>query len=287
MKLSDICIRDPFILPHDGKYYLYKSSYPSIVVHISKDLDEWSDEKPVFTRPEGFWSDRDFWAPECHEYRGKFYLFVSFKSENRCRGTQILRADSPEGPFEPISDYPQTPEDWECLDGTLWIEDGKPYMVFAHEWVQIADGTMAYIPLSDDLSTPIGEPVTMFKASEAPFATSLKNRSSVEEMLGTNEFYVTDAPCMYRAKDGSLLMLWASFGPWGYTETVARSSNGRLDGNWIQEEPLYTGDGGHAMVFKSYDGKTYLSLHSPNRGKFERTKLIELEETDNGLKVKE
>lgn len=286
MKLSEIYIRDPFILPHDGKYYLYKSAYPSIVVHVSVDLDEWTEAKPVFTRPDGFWSDRDFWAPECHEYEGKFYLFVSFKSEDRCRGTQILRADSPDGPFEPISDYPQTPAEWESLDGTLWIEDGKPYMVFAHEWLQIADGTMAYVPLSDDLSTPVGDAVTMFRASDAPFATPLKN-PKIAEKLGTTGLYVTDAPWMYRAKDGSLLMLWATFGPWGYTETVARSSNGRLDGDWIQEEPLYKGDGGHAMVFKSFDGRIYLSLHAPNGGGLERTQLIELEETETGLRVKE
>ena len=286
MKLTDIYVRDPFILPHDGKYYLYKSDYPCIKVHISEDLEEWSEAKPVFTRPDGFWSDRDFWAPEVHEYKGNFYLFVSFKSEDRCRGTQILRSASPDGPFEPISDYPQTPADWEALDGTLWIEDGKPYMVFAHEWLQIADGTMAYVPLSDDLSAPIGEAVTMFKASDAPFANPVSSKSA-QEKLGTDGLYVTDAPWMYRSPDGRLHMLWATFGPWGYTETSAVSSNGRLDGEWTQEEPLYKGDGGHAMVFKSFDGKLYLSLHSPNSGGLERAHFIELEETETGYKVKE
>ncbi len=286
MKLDEIYIRDPFILPHDGKYYLYKSDYPHISVHISRDLEEWSEAFPVFTRPDGFWADRDFWAPECHEYKGKFYLFVSFKSGERRRGTQILRADSPVGPFQPISDDAQTPPKWECLDGTLWVEDGKPYMIFAHEWVQVADGTMEYMPLSDDLSMPIGEPVTMFKASDPSFATPIKCEWEAEK-LGTDGLYVTDGPWIYRAKNGDLLMLWSTFGPWGYTETVARSSSGRLDGKWIQEEPLYTGDGGHAMVFRAFDGRIYLTLHSPNSDDYrERAHLIELEETRGGLRVK-
>jgi hypothetical protein len=27
-----------------------------------------------------------------------------------------------------------------ALDGTLWVEDGVPYMIFCHEWIQITDG---------------------------------------------------------------------------------------------------------------------------------------------------
>ena len=69
-------------------------------------------------------------------------MFVSFKNETECRGTQILKANSPFGPFELHSDGPVTPRDWECLDGTLWVEDGTPYMIFCHEWAQIVDGEM-------------------------------------------------------------------------------------------------------------------------------------------------
>ena len=49
------------------------------------------------------------------------------------RGTQILRADKPDGPFLPLSTLQQTPLDEMALDGTLWVEDGVPYMVYCHE----------------------------------------------------------------------------------------------------------------------------------------------------------
>ena len=59
------------------------------------------------------------------------------------RATQIFEAKRPEGPFLPIGDkLPATPTDEMALDGTLWVENGRPYMVYCHEWVQIGDGAM-------------------------------------------------------------------------------------------------------------------------------------------------
>ena len=66
-------------------------------------------------------------------------------------------------------------------------------------------------------------------------------------------------------------MLWSNFEPEGYTVAIARSTNGRSDGEWIHEENLlytenYTGvhDGGHGMIFTDLNGQMYLSMHSPN-----------------------
>ena len=80
-------------------------------------------------------------------------MFVSFKADGVMRGTQILKAESPMGPFLVHSDGPVTPRDWSCLDSTLYVEDGVPYMVFCHEWSQpgVDDGEMCVIPLTDDL----------------------------------------------------------------------------------------------------------------------------------------
>lgn len=97
-------------------------------VYKSKDLEEWSKSEKVFTPPMDFWADRDFWAPEVHQYKGKFYMFASFKAENRCRATQILVSDAPDEQFVPLTDRPITPTEWECLDGTLYVDKkGKPH----------------------------------------------------------------------------------------------------------------------------------------------------------------
>jgi hypothetical protein len=79
---------------------------------------------------------------------------------------------------------------------------------------------------------------------------------------------------MYTTKSGELLMTWSNFGEEGYVVATARSSNGRLDGEWIHEDLLYCRsmtvenryDGGHAMTFTARDGQMYLSFHSPNHG---------------------
>lgn len=148
MKLQEINIRDPFILPYEGKYYLYGSRVDTpyeghawgdqtgFDVYVSEDLENWSEPVAVFEKKDDFWAERDFWAPEVHQYKGKFYLFASFFAEGKCRGTQILVSDSPMGIFEPVSDGPATPVDWECLDGTLYVDKkGEPHIVFCHEWV--------------------------------------------------------------------------------------------------------------------------------------------------------
>ncbi len=46
-------------------------------------------------------------------------------------------------------------------------------------------------------------------------------------------------------------MLWSSFTKGGeYAVRCAKSTNGEITGKWIQkEEPLYSCDGGHGMLF--------------------------------------
>jgi arabinan endo-1,5-alpha-L-arabinosidase len=171
---ENIQIRDPFVLPliGEGNYYLYGSTDKDIWkgratgfdVYHSKDLEHWEGPFPAFRPPADFWSDTNYWAPEVHEYKGKFYMFATFKAEGVCRGTQILAADNPLGPFIPHSDGPVTPRDWECLDGTFFIDKHDiPWMVFCHEWVQISDGTVCAIQLSENLDKAIGVRFNFFQ----------------------------------------------------------------------------------------------------------------------------
>lgn len=282
MKLQDIHIRDPFILLEGGRYYLYGSrgneawgKATGLDVYESDDLVSWSGPSVVFTPPEGFWANMHFWAPEVHQYHGKFYMFVSFKSETACRGTQILVADTPKGPFTLHSDGPVTPRDWECLDGTLYIDrDGKPYMVFCHEWLQVKDGEMCAVRLSDDLKQAVGEPFLLFRASEPDWA--LKDKTE----------FVTDGPWMYRTASGKLLMLWSSSAANGYVEAIAYSDNGDVTGRWQhQKQLLFDQDGGHGMIFTSKEGKLFFILHNPNNSPMERPVILPLEERDGTLAV--
>lgn len=275
MKLSDIHIRDPFILPNDNVYYLYgtREGARGFDVYKSPDLENWSGPKDIFTPPVDFWADRDYWAPEVHKYKGRYYMTASFKNAVRRRGTQILVCDKPDGNFTPHSDGPVTPEDMECLDGTLYIDSkGVPYMVFCHEWLQISDGRICAIRLSNDLTHAVGKPVTLFSASESPAA--IKGASQ----------YVSDGPFMYRTKSGKLLMLWSTFSENGYVEGIASSDSGELDGVWSQSDKLlFANDGGHGMVFNTFEGDLIFVMHSPNVSPLERPVLFPVRDTGDLL----
>jgi hypothetical protein len=130
--------------------------------YTSDDLASWSGPLEIFHKSADFWADRSYWAPECYLYEGVFYLFATFGSEDGRMGVQVLTSTDPLGPFGLHSEGPVTPREWECLDGTLWLEDDAPWMVFCHEFVQITDGGMCAMPLAPDLKQPVGEPVTLF-----------------------------------------------------------------------------------------------------------------------------
>lgn len=277
MKASEFRIRDPFILPYDGKYYLYASDFPKgFKAYVSSDLENWSDSVSVIEFPEGFWATKNFWAPEVHYYKGKFYLFASLYSDSHNRGTQIFEADNPLGPFEIISDGPQTPKEWMCLDGTLFIEDSKPYMIFCHEWLQTKDGEMCFVELSEDLRRTVGESHLMFKAGDFPFV------KTVTEEEGN---FVTDGPFLHRLKTGELVMMWSSYGEKGYFENVVRSSNGHLDGKWESMNFLCETDGGHGMLFEDFSGNLKLCLHQPNKDN-ERLTIFDIIEENGTIRIK-
>ena len=288
MKTEEINIRDPFVYVEDGVYYLYGTRAKTcwgpadgFDVYWGTDLENWEGPHEIFHNDGSFWADRNYWAPELHKYRGKYYIFASFKNETECRGTQILISDNPKGPFVPHSDGPVTPRDWECLDGTFYVsKDGTPYMVFCHEWVQIVDGTICAIPLTEDLKAAAGEPRVLFHASEAVGWT--KGRENYR--FPGKATYVTDGPFLHRCENGELLLLWSGFGEDGYAEAIARSDNGDITGNWTQDEtPLFEKDGGHGMIFRTPDGQLYLTLHSPNKTPEERPKFYPLIERGGQL----
>lgn len=283
MNTRDIHIRDPFVYRKGNAYYMYGTTDANcwngkgagFTAYLSFDLNEWTRIGNVFDKPHTFWGTHNFWAPELHAYMGKYYLLASFKADGRRRATAALKADSPEGPFRPWGDEQLTPYEWECLDGTLYVEDDIPYLIFCHEWVQVGDGEICARRLKRDLSGADGDVITLFSASQAGWTRAVKHSSGVEG-------YVTDGPFMYRARNGALTMLWSSLSETGYAIGRATSESGALKGAWRQsDEPVFSKDGGHGMIFTGINGKPTLSIHAPNKSPDERPLFIELNEKEH------
>lgn len=285
--------RDNCILADDATqtYYFVGPAGRSVMSYKSKDLKHWEGPTIIYTAPDDVWGDiriNSIWAPELHKYNGKYYIFCTFDSNEKFdeqwrnwhsagrvrRGSQILVSDSPEGPFAAFAQHSTMPVDMMTIDGTLWVEDGVPYMVYCHEWVQVTDGAVGYVPLKPDLSDIDGVPHNLFRAS---YVNSTWGAPIPAEGSG----YVTDGPFLYKSKvSDKLYMCWTTNNSTG----LAISDSGKIAGPWRQQaEPLIR-NAGHAMICTSFEGQLMLVLHAPYWGDT-HPKIYDLEDTGETLRI--
>ncbi|WP_255222923.1 family 43 glycosylhydrolase [Paenibacillus sp. 7541] len=112
---------DPYVLRHDGRYYLYvstKDHRTGIKAWVSDNLIDWTyagmvTEDPVSTGA---------YAPEVNYWNGWFYLYTSPAGQ----GHYVFRSESPTGPFERITDNVGM-----SIDGSVFIDDYGSWL-FTH-----------------------------------------------------------------------------------------------------------------------------------------------------------
>lgn len=284
MKSSEINIRDPFVLYENGIYFLYGTRGKDFGTHVggfdvytSTDLENWSEPHECFNSIENGLNHDVNWAPEVHKYNGTYYMFATFTDDNNIRGTHILKADNPMGPFEIHSDGAVTPMDQMCLDGTFYSDKkNQAYIVFCHEHVQIIDGTICYAKLSDDLKRIDGEIITLFSASSPEWA----------DVKEEGKHFITDGPFLFTTKDDTLIMIWSTFINHKYAECMVRFNDGTLNTNFEHLEPLIKNDGGHGMIFKK-DNDLILTFHTPNQSLYERPAFRKLKDVGTHFELSE
>ena len=293
IKRIDLRIRDPYIVAKDGKYYLYKSlnleKPERVVVHVSEDLENWSEEKTVYTFPEDSWKDAEIWAPEVHEYLGKFYIFLSIKGKNGLRGTEISVSDTPDGIFTPIANRPATPLDKSCIDGTLFVDGDTPYIIYSRDWPNnfikekgVYVGQIWGQELSKDLTTPVGEPFLMFESNECPYSLERPATGIWEDKPMVR--YGSDAPFINRLSNGKLFLTWSPYPNNNYVILGAVADG--IKGKWKHiDKPLYDNNGGHAMFFTTFDGKRKVCMHQPEAWMKERALILDVIEKDGELVI--
>ncbi len=296
--LDEMSMSDPYILADKATktYYLTGSGG---CIYKSKDLKTWSGPYGAYDVTGTWMQGINFVAAaEIHFINGKYYYAASFGDRKELvdviprrynvyrHQTMILVSDKPGGPYKPLnpdSNYEYMPRSWDTIDGTIWYENGVPYFVFSHEWMQTIDGTMDYVKLSPDLSRTVSKPVVLFRASEAPWAL---------EMVGNGEMtfglklpgWVTDGPELFRTKTGKLGMLWSSWGKGRYLQGVAYSESGNIDGPWKQEEkPLVGNNSGHGMMFTTFEGKRLLIIHHAEGDGPRKPELYEIDDSGDKL----
>jgi len=288
--VHELNVKDPYILadPVTKKYYMYANKFrcgttdpderkgtgETFYAIVSEDLVNWSDPILVFEQND-FWASTDYSGPEVYYRNGAYYMIASFGAPGRLRKIQALKADSPLGPFAPIGE-PLSPPAWQVMDGTLYVdeENNETWLVFAHDWVQVYDGQIAAIRVSDDLTHSIGNPVILFRGSDAPWGDDF--------MYCSNEGGgAASGPCVHRMADGGLVILWTNQTPYGNAIGIAKSETGTIFGPWKQfDKPVYGLDGAHASLFRRLnDGMIMMPFYCEAKGGMGlRTCIMEMEE---------
>ena len=277
VSFDELSMSDPFIYP-DPQTHTYYLTSSGGRMWKSKDLKTWTGPYNIIDI-QGLWLEKAGFAAaaEIHKIGDWYYYACTWSDHSDLiqqvprrynvphNQTYILRSDKPEGPYTSFAitpGYDYQPREWDCIDGTLYEENGKVYMIFVHEWTQIIDGTMDYIELAPDLSYTLSpHPVTMFRASELPCGGEMNSLGEATfglKMPG----WVTDGPQLFRTQTGRLGMLWSSWGKERYLQAVCYSESGTIAGPWIQEpEPFLSDNSGHGMLFRTFEGKLVYIVH--------------------------
>ena len=314
ISIDDLIVHDPCILAdkNSKSYFIYEKFAPDrfaglvegapegkagVFYQESKDLKIWSRPKAAFVIPDDFWADDDAgpWAPEVHYHKGKYYMFTTFNAWNKImdtregrppltwRASQILVSDATKGPFKPFENKPTTPEGEMTLDATFFFEDGQPWMIYCHEWVQLGNGLIKAIKLSDDLSKTVGDPIILLDAGDAAWA---KKNINYKGTLYPG--VVTDGAYFYRTKTGKLVMIWSSWSENNlYATAVAVSETNKITGPWkMDDTPMLWDDRGHGMIFEDFQGRLLLCVHRYFHYPKTRVQLYELEDVGETIKIK-
>jgi len=294
--LDSIRLSDPAILADESSKTYYMTGTGGMVWR-SPDLKLWEGPFRVAEFAEDSWMGPHpmIWAAELHKYKGKYYYFGTFTNQSvkidtlkgnviERRACHVLVSDSPDGPYTPMADPTYLPANQPTLDANFWVDsDGKPYMIFCHEWLQNWNGTVEKIELKPDLSGTVdGTRKLLFRAFDSPWSRERDDDGSIIPNK------VTDGPFVFRTKTGKLGMLWTSWVFKDYTQGVAYSTSGTLDGPWVQEpEPITPPNYGHGMLFRTFDGRLLLCCHShdSSTGAYVRIPVF-FEVDDSGDKIK-
>ncbi|PZQ89611.1 MAG: hypothetical protein DI534_07360 [Leifsonia xyli] len=147
---------DPFVLRHDGRYYLYGTN-PDVRCWSSDDLISWRLEGPTIA-PDEFPGLVPF-APEVVYANGAFLMYTSPSGH----GHHVLRADAPTGPFRAI-----TGNVGHAIDGNVLVDDdGRWYFYWAGD-----EGIWGCeMPSPIEFGEPVLTGVHMNGWTEGPFVT--------------------------------------------------------------------------------------------------------------------
>ncbi len=250
---------DPYVLVHDGSYYLYGTddldTSGGIKVYRSKDLLHW--QGPVGVHPGGYalkrgdaFGSEHFWNGNVRFHQGRFVLHYTANEQ-----LAVAYAPSPLGPFTNSEKKPFR-ADIKEIDTDLFIDDdGTPYFYF----VRFDKGNVTYAAQMNADLAGIDEATVReaIRASEPWEHTDHQSNWPVTEAASVlkhkNTYYLFYTANDFRNLDYAVGMATAAhpLGPWTkYAgNPVLKSSHG------------FRGTGS-AQVFRDLRGGWQIVFHA-------------------------
>lgn len=131
---------DPWVIRHDGYYYMTATTGTNITVWRSKSLSGigGGERKVVWTPPAKGPASKNLWAPELHRLNGMWYVYYAADDgENENHRMYVLEnaSDNPfEGKFADKGKIADPKADRWAIDGTMLTLKDKNYLVWSG-WV--------------------------------------------------------------------------------------------------------------------------------------------------------
>jgi len=269
----DVTMADPFVLFHEGIYYLYgtydKSVNSGLAVFTSRDLVNWQKHDLAFKKTPDTWSQCHFWGPEVVFVKGEFYMYFNASTNKNPQDRPfnmrlcIAKSKSPLGPFTEIKApfYSPKPPD-EAIDQHVFIDDdGKAYLYFT--LVTVGRNEIQVVRLKDNMVEFDGEPVVCIRPTE-PWESHPWEKHVVAEgacvLKHNGYYYLTYTANHFRDPDYCIGYATSTspLGPWK-----------KFEGNPILKKTDHISGPGNGMVVPSPDGSerfiVYHVHNSPGR----------------------
>lgn len=249
-------IADPYVLLHEGTYYLYgTNTAPNMPqgfkVYTSTDLVNWQEQENYALSSEDSWGNNRFWAPEVIEKNGTFYMYYAVEER-----LAIATSDSPLGPF--VQDIQQplhlnTPE----IDAHIFTDDdGKSYMYFVrfnnNNHILVAEMNEDMKSIKEDTIQFVFAPTQNWELSPKAPAAKINEGPFVIKHNGT--YYMTYSGNHFESPDYGVGYATAPTptGPWTkYEYNPIMKSN-----------TLVPGAGHHSLIYSPDGTELFMVYHT-------------------------
>jgi arabinan endo-1,5-alpha-L-arabinosidase len=287
---QDIRVHDPVMIKHGETYYLFCTGM-GISVYASKDMKNWTREKPVFDSPPQWAVDAipgykgHTWAPDIYYHNGLYYLYYSvsaFGKNTSCIGVATNSTlDAQDKDFKWV-DHGKVVQSvpgrdlWNAIDPNLaFDEHQQPWLVFGSFW-----SGMKLVKMDNNLKQ-VAQP-------EEWYTVSKRARDFKTDDYNAGEGAV-EAPFIF--KKNNFYYLFVSFDSCckGLESTykVAVGRSDKIQGPYLDKEGKRLDQGGGTIILQgddswagvghnsayTFDGTDYFVCHAYDKRDNGRPKL--------------